>query len=153
MIICGATKNFVSYTILWLHSKIFHGFEIFSFCEFFITISNYWNHVILRIIRYKVKVRPLAHCEIEFIHSYHMGHIIWFIWTIYCGPYNMDRGRPHEKGFMVQAFKKGIFSMPFQVCDELTGNDQDFGVSIFGQPHVMQGRKSVSKRSSWFNSK
>ena len=35
-----------------------------------------------------------------------------------------------------------VFSIWFQVCDELAGNDLDFGVSIFGQPHVMQGTKS-----------
>jgi len=31
------------------------------------------------------------------------------------------------------------------VCDEIEGNDLDLGVSIFGQPHVMQGRKSDPK--------
>ena len=37
------------------------------------------------------------------------------------------------------------FTILFQVCDEIEGNDLDLGVSIFGQPHVMQGRKSDPK--------
>ena len=98
MIICGATKNFVSYTILWLHSKIFHGFEIFSFCEFFITISNYWNHVILRIIRYKVKVRALRnwlHSCISY-ESYDMTHMDYIL-------------RPYEKALWFSHSKKTNF--------------------------------------------
>ena len=81
MIICGATKNFVSYTILWFDSKIFHGFEIF----------------------------------VNFLSQYKIIEIMWF-W--------------------------GQVNAQFQVCDDLAGNNLDFGVSIFGQSHVMQGIKS-----------
>ena len=45
---CGLIQKF------FMVLKIF-----FSFCEFFITISNYYDHVILRMIRFKVKVRKL----------------------------------------------------------------------------------------------
>jgi len=45
------------------------------------------------------------------------------------------------------------FWIQFQVCDDIMGNNLDFGVSIFGQSHVMQGRKSdfnMVQQNSWY---
>ena len=45
------------------------------------------------------------------------------------------------------------FWIQFQVCDDIMGNNLDFGVSIFGQSHVMQGRKSnfnMVQQKSWY---
>ena len=55
----------------------------------------------------------------------YMNHIIWS----YKGPYIMV----HIISFLIQ----------FQVCDEVAGNNLDFGVSIFGQSHVMQGKNQT----------
>ena len=65
----------------------------------------------------------------------YMNHIIWS----YKGPYIMV----HIISFLIQ----------FQVCDEVAGNNLDFGVSIFGQSYVMQGKKSdfnMVQQKSWY---